>query len=354
MKILIIQHKMIGDVLLTSLLCENVKKAFPNATVDYLVNVNTLPILENNPFIDHLIVFDETKYKGFFNLLKFCKQVDQNNYDVVIDAYSKLQSWINVAINKAPIKISYKKPGREFIYTNTVIRHDEPNSYLGLSIEHRLALLQPLGIEKPLATEPKLYLTSNEIKRAKELFKKHQVNTKRKTVMVSLLGSDPSKTYPLSQMAKMVNHLGSNYDVNILFNYFPKQKEQALEVYNQLSDEVKAKVYFDLLGDDLRGFIALTNECDIIIGNDGGAINMSKAVGKKSFIIFSPWIDKKVWATFEDGINHVSVHLKDYQASRFVGMNNRKIKKVVNDFYADFNFELFQDKFDSFLQSHLK
>ena len=104
--------------------------------------------------------------------------------------------------------------------------------------------------------------------------------------MVSLLGSDPSKTYPLSQMAKMVNHLGRNYDVNILFNYFPKQKEQALEVYNQLSDEVKTKVYFDLLGDDLRGFIALTNECDIIIGNDGGAINMSKAVGKKSFIIF--------------------------------------------------------------------
>ena len=259
MKILIIQHKMIGDVLLTSLLCENVKKAFPDAIVDYLVNVNTLPVLENNPFIDHLIVFDESKYKGFFNLLKFCKKVDQNNYDVVIDAYSKLQSWLNVAINNAPIKISYKKPGREFIYTNTVNRHDIPHSYLGLSIEHRLALLQPLGIEKPLANEPKLYLTPNEIKKAKELFKKYQVDIKRKTVMVSLLGSDPSKTYPLNQMAKMVNHLGNNYNVNILFNYFPKQRNLALEVYNQLSEETKAKVYFDLLGDDLRGFIDLTN-----------------------------------------------------------------------------------------------
>lgn len=354
MKILIIQHKMIGDVLITSLLCENIKKAYPNAIVDYLINSNTLPVLENNPYIDHKIVFDEKENKGLMNLIKFSKKVNQNRYDIVIDAYSKLQSWVDVFINNAPKKISYKKIGRTFLYTDNVEKHDEPNSYLGLAIEHRLSLLKPLGIETPLATEPKLYLTEEEINFAKDLFTKHQVDSTRKTVMISLLGSDSSKTYPLNEMAKMVDFIGQHYNVNILFNYFPKQLPQAKEVYNQLSDETKSKVYFELLGNDLREFIAIANECDVIVGNDGGAINMSKALGKKSFIIFSPWIDKKVWATFEDGINHTSVHLKDYFPEKLGDLNNRQIKKQVDEFYLIFDFELFKEKLEYFLSPLIK
>ena len=354
MKILIIQHKMIGDVLITSLLCENLKKAYPNATIDYLVNSNTLPVLENNPYIDNKIIFDEKQTKGFFKLIQFSKQVNQNKYDVVIDAYSKIQSWIDVFINKAPKKISYKKPGRTFLYTDNVIKHNEPNSTLGLAIEHRLELLKPLGIDIPLVTEPKLYLTEKEIQTAKKIFQQHNVDLSRKTVMISLLGSDPSKTYPLNEMAKLVNFIGENYNVNILFNYFPKQLAQAKEVYSQLSETTKSKVYFELLGDDLRSFIAIANECDLIVGNDGGAINMSKAVGKKSFIIFSPWIDKNVWATFEDGINHTSVHLKDYFPEKFEGLNNRQIKKEVNNYYSLFDFELFKGKLSEFLSEHMK
>lgn len=352
MKILIIQHKMIGDVLITSLLCENIKKTYPNAIVDYLINSNTLPVLENNPYIDHKIVFDEKENKGLLKLIKFSKKINQNQYDIVIDAYSKLQSWVDVFINNASKKVSYKKIGRTFLYTDNVEKHEEPESYLGLAIEHRLSLLKPIGIEKPLATEPKLYLTEEEIQFAKELFKQHQVDNSRKTIMISLLGSDPSKTYPLDKMAKMVDFIGQNYNVNILFNYFPKQINQAKEVYNQLSKETQEKVYFELLGNDLREFIAIANECDLIVGNDGGAINMSKAVGKKSFIIFSPWIDKNVWATFEDGINHTSVHLKDYFPKKFKDLKNRQIKKRVEEFYSFFDFELFKEKLINFLEKN--
>ncbi len=354
MKILVIQHKMIGDVLISSLLCENLKKAFPNAIVHYLVNSNTLPVLENNPFIDELIIFNENETKGLLKLICFSKNVNKNQYDIVIDAYSKIQSWIDVFINQASKKISYKKPGRTFLYTDNVTKHTEPKSHLGLAIEHRLALLKPLGIEKPLATEPKLYLTEKEIENARKNLKDHQINPNRKTVMISLLGSDESKTYPLDEMAKMVDFLGLNYDVNILFNYFPKQIKQAEKVYNQLSSETKSKIYFDLLGGDLRSFIALANECDLIIGNDGGAINMSKALSKKSFIVFSPWIDKNVWATFEDGIHHTSVHLKDYFPEKFDNLTNRQIKKQVDLFYSYFDFDLFKEKLRKFLDLHLK
>lgn len=344
---------MIGDVLICSLLCENIKKHLSNVQVDYLVNSNTLPVLENNPYIDNLIVFDEKEHKGLKKMIGFARKINQNQYDVVIDAYSKLISWLTVFFNNAPKKISYKKRGRSFLYTHNIEKHFNPKSHLGLAIEHRLALLQPLGIDNPTVHFPKLYVTEKEKQFAQVEFQKHGLHPQRKTVMISLLGSDETKTLPLAEMAKLVEYIGKNYEVNILFNYFPSQISQARQVYDALSREVQQKVFFDLLGDDLRAFIVIMDACDLIVGNDGGAINMAKALEKPSFIVFSPWIEKKAWASFEDSINHVSTHLADFMHEKLEGISQKTIKKQVFEFYKFLTFELFENQLKTFLNRHL-
>ena len=55
MKILIIKQKMIGDVLISSILCNNLKKAYPDSQVDYLVYESTVGVLQGNPNIDNII-----------------------------------------------------------------------------------------------------------------------------------------------------------------------------------------------------------------------------------------------------------------------------------------------------------
>ena len=142
--------------------------------------------------------------------------------------------------------------------------------------------------------------------------------------------------------------------MTILFNYFPKQIKQAETILNLCSDKTKSKIYFDLLGSDLRSFIAIMNECDAIIGNDGGAINMAKALNKPSFIIFSPWIEKKMWATFEDGINHSSVHLEDYQPNLFREKTEKELKDEAENLYLELKPELIIPKLELFASYHLK
>lgn len=108
-----------------------------------------------------------------------------------------------------------------------------------------------------------------------------------------------------------------------------------------------------MLGGDLRSFIGLVNQCDIIIGNDGGAINMAKALEKPSFIIFSPWIEKKIWATFEDGIHHLSVHLKDYRPDLFEQKTEKMLKKKSLSLYEEFKPDFFKAKIKLFLEQNL-
>ena len=344
---------MIGDVLVSSTICNNLRKAYPDSQIDYLVYESTIPVLEGNPNIDNVLLFQDKHRKSKREFLNLAHEIRDSKYDLLIDAYSKLESWLIVLLSGAKRKISYKKPGRTFLYTDNVPFAEFPKTNLGLAIERRLSLLEPLDLKIEVDPFPKLYVTDKENKDALTFFEHHQLRKDRKTVMISLLGSENLKTYPLEYMAKVVDFIADNQDVNILFNYFPKQIKDAKIVFDACKPSTQEKIYFDLLGGELRGFIALMNQCDLIIGNDGGAINMAKALGKPSFIIFSPWIEKKVWATLEDGIHHISVHLNDFKPKSLASKTEKELKKNALSLYQEFEPELFKDKIELFLKQNL-
>ena len=74
MKILVIQMKFIGDVLATSIICNNLKKIYPNSQIDFLVYPFTKPVIENNPNIDTIVFFEEKNRKSKIELIKFLKK----------------------------------------------------------------------------------------------------------------------------------------------------------------------------------------------------------------------------------------------------------------------------------------
>ena len=353
MKILVIQQKMIGDVLISSIICNNLRKAYPEAKIDYLVYESTIQVLLGNPSIDEIILFKQEHKKSKIAFLKLALELRKEKYDLLIDAYSKMESWLLIPIVKAKTSISYKKLGRNFLYTHNVPFAEFPKTNLGLAIERRLSLLDPLSLAIEIDPLPKLYLSNDEIQKATILFEKHAVNKGRKTVMISLIGSEKLKTYPFKYMAKLIDQIADSFDVNILFNYFPKQVEDAKQIYNHCKTTTQEKIYFDLLGSDLRSFVGIMNNCDLIIGNDGGAINIAKALNKPSFIIFSPWIEKKIWATFEDGKNHISVHLNDFRPELIENKDYKNLKKNALNLYDSFLPELIHKKLNDFLFNHL-
>ena len=350
MKVLIIQQKMIGDVLTCSILCELIKKKHPDYTVHYLVNSNTKPVVENNPFIDKLILFTPSYREKKSELFEFLLSVRKENYDIVIDAYSKLESNLITLFSGANIKISYSKHYSKFIYTDSIIQKVRPSTNVGLAIERRLQLLETLNIHSDFSTFPKLYVTEEENLRAIDLLKSHKINLSKKTIMISIIGSSENKTYPLSYMSTIVDYIAEQEDCNILFNYIPNQIKEAKTIYNNCLANTKKKIYFDVLGKNLREFISLVNQCDYIIGNDGGAINMAKAFNKPSFIIFSPWIEKNIWATFEDSIYHKSVHLKDYKPDLFLNKSDSTLKKNSIKLYQHFKPSFIKSSLINFMQ----
>ena len=96
------------------------------------------------------------------------------------------------------------------------------------------------------------------------------------------------------------------------------------------------------------------HHCSLIIGNDGGAVNIAKALQKASFTIFSPWIKKESWSIFDDGIINKAVHLNDYQPELFKEKKRKEFHENYAFYYKAFQPEFFMQELDIFLKNNLK
>lgn len=351
MKILVIQQKKIGDVLISSIICNNLKKIMPNAKIHYLINQEALPVIEGNPNINKAITIHPEHRKNVWAFIKFSLQIRRQRYDVVIDAYTKLESWFIVLLCGAKRRISYKKKYRTFLYTDNLSRESVKVSRPGRVIDLKLLLIQPFSNMVEPERFPKIYINEYEQQKALLLFKEHCIPPK-KNLMLNIVGSCPLKTYPLEYMATLVNHIVDRVDVNILFNFLPHQKDIAQRIYELCNHTAKKNIFFELSNYNLRTFIIIMNQCAAIIGNEGGAIHIAKALNKPSFTIFSPWICKHDWSTFEDDLYHVAVHLSDYKHNLYEHTRESLYKNKALELFEELKPELFLPKLSSYVTYH--
>ena len=351
-KILVIQQKMIGDVLVSSLLCEHLKYHFPDSEIHYVVNENTVAVVQNNPSIDRIVIFKKEYRTSKLVFLRFLKAISRERYDVVIDIYGKLESNLITLFSKAKMKIAYAKGYSELIYTDTMPLQTRKPGKTGITVADRLGLLAPLipsGLD--VEKEPKIYLTADEIGEARFFLESQNVDTSRPILMIGILGSSESKTYPLEQMAQVIDAIADKTNATLLFNYIPSQHADAQRLYNLCSEETRSKIAFDTFAPSLRKFLGLMHHCNALIGNEGGAVNMAKALSIPTFSIYSPWINKMAWHTFEKDSN-VAVHLSDYLPELIQEKPKKELMSEAPGLYKRFTFKFFIGTLKAFLENH--
>ena len=187
---------MVGDVLMSSLLCEHLKTN-ENCAVDYLIHEHAQDVVLGNPFVDNILIFPKELRKNKVAFFNYLWRLRKQRYDAVIDVYGKIESSLISLFVKSPLKISYRKWYSRFIYDITFVRGAHKKTPLGDAIETRLVLLTPLVKElKAPGLIPKIHISNEEQQQAKKFLKEHKVDLTKPILIVGALGSSESKTYP--------------------------------------------------------------------------------------------------------------------------------------------------------------
>ena len=342
MKILVIQQKMIGDVLSSSIICENIKQWNSNIKIDFIANRHTLPVIENNPYIDEIIIFEDYFRNTKMSFLDFLINHNKKKYDIIIDAYGKIESILITIFSRGKIKIGYKKWYTKFVYSILIEREThKPKSGVQLSIINRLKLLEPIikkNINKKL--KPKIYLKNDRKKNSDFL----SIKKENLLIMISALGSSEQKSYPTDKMVILLNYLVKMHSVKLILNYMPKQNKEIINLLKKINLKTKEAIIVNKTPKSLKEYILTVSDCNAIVGNEGGAINIAKALDIPSFSIFSPQIDPDAWCSKSP--KDVSVHVKDFN-NQFKGFKMKKSE--IKRLYESFDFNYFQKDLSNFI-----
>lgn len=344
MKVLVIQIKMIGDVLASTVICETIKKNNPEAEVHYLIQKNTFAVVDNNPFIDKVIFFEPEEHKGFFNLYQFGKDLKKEKYDTIIDVYGKWDSIIPAYFSGAKTIVGHYKWYTKFFFTKTVVPDADCNATANA---YRL-LLSKTALNKEVGMiYPQIHLREEEKEKAKAAIKEN-CDTSKPIFMIGILGSGKNKSLPPKYMAETLDIIANTKDVQMLFNYMPNQLDDVKAIYNLCTKETQAKINLIFYAKSLRDFIALQSQCNALIGNEGGATNMAKALNMPTFTIYAPWINRTSWNIKEETGFYDIVHLNDYYPELYQ-KHAKNYKALAFEWYEKLIPELFAEKLKAFI-----
>lgn len=323
-KILIIQNKRIGDVLISSVIANNFKKKYPDSIVHFMCYPFTQGVIENNKNIDEIISIEEKKIKNIFDFGKLILSVRKQKYDVIFDPYSKFQSRLICKFSNSPKTVGHKsrkKFGNLAYYTNPIEILKDKTNICGKAIEDRIHLLQQESTFLEIDYEPKIFLTTTE-----KQFKIPHKYQGKKIVMLGILGSTPNKSMPYEYIATIIDHIATTFDCYLLFNYAPHQHAEADKIYSICKN--KSNIILDLYAPTIRDFAVLMNQCSVLVSNEGGTVHIAKALNKPTFTIFSPFVNKSHWASFEDGKMHHSIHLLEEKPELFNAYTFEERKRI--------------------------
>jgi len=152
--ILVIRLSAIGDVVMATPVAEGLRRRYPDATIHWLAEPAVLPVLENNPFVDRVIVWQKARLKAdlrggrfiraFRSLRDLRDTLRRNRYTMALDLQGLLKSGSMARLSGAPVRVGLgSKEGSGIFMTRTV---DRPPDDPMIGSEY-LMLLESLGCD---------------------------------------------------------------------------------------------------------------------------------------------------------------------------------------------------------------
>jgi lipopolysaccharide heptosyltransferase II len=148
-RILVIQTAFLGDVILSTPVVSELKRLYPNSNIDILVKKGNESLVNDNPKIHQVYVFDKTNGK-WASIMRLTREFRKNRYDLVINLHRFGSSGIICAFSGAKLKYGFKKNPFSFSYSKSFEHTIGDGTH---EVERNLSILKEFGAVEKLKPE---------------------------------------------------------------------------------------------------------------------------------------------------------------------------------------------------------
>ena len=313
-KILIVRRDNIGDLICTLPLIASIRKLYPTARIDLLVNSYSAAVAADNPDIDHLYVYTKAKHRGagetvlgvHARRLWMTLQLRLARYDWLVLA--------NAGCMPRPLRWARQVGAKNIVGFRAegcegaeILTHPIPFVQLtGVhEVEYLMQLLQPFGT---VAEIPATRITPEPDALAAARHLLRPAGDHKPLVGINISARLPSQQWPAERFIELIHQL--QVEARCVLFWAPGSQGNA---GHPGDDEKAAEIFSACAGVDLTPYptrslsqlIAGISVTDLLVTADGGALHIGAACNKPIVALFGD-SDSRQWYPWR--VPHIILH----------------------------------------------
>jgi len=252
-----------------------IKKQIPNVYLAILVSKENRDLVEGNPFLDEVILYDKQgSEKSLWRNYQFIRSLKAKKFDAVIHFHPRSRAYWISYLAGIPIRIGYRLKAHRLLTHAFPYRKPEGKKH---EAKYNFDLLSLFGIDQPEKLELCIPLRDEH----KEIVERYLSDFGR-YVVFNPSASSLSKIWPAAYFATVADQLFERYGLTPVIIGGTQDKHSS-----DLMKKNMRSPFLDLTGKLKLGSLAwLFKQSEFLISNDTGPVHIAAAVETPVLSIF--------------------------------------------------------------------
>jgi len=273
--ILIIRLSSIGDILLSTPFIRQVRHTFYNSRIDYVIKEKYKDLLIDNPHIDNLIIFEESKNKN--TLKKIKERIKRTKYNYIFDLHNNFRS---IYLRRG-LKADYVKHIKKDKLKQTVLVFLKQNRYKKIVTipERYLNVAKPVGVKSD-NHGLELYWQNQTENSVNKILQEKKLNVTDRFICIAPGAGFFTKRWPIHFFKQLTELFTRKTKYKILILGGPLDRQWGNELENH-PNTINLTGELSLLQSGI-----VISKSSGMISNDSGLMHMATAVKTPVLAIF--------------------------------------------------------------------
>jgi heptosyltransferase-3 len=283
-RILLIQLKHLGDILVTTPVIAALKDAWPQAEVSALVPRGMEAMLTEHPGLTEVLTMDRGD-RSPWSFLKFAGGLRRRGFDLVLEFSGGDRGALYTWLTRARTRIGFEHPRRPAWHRRlafTLLAAQPPLRQH--TIEKNLSLVRALGVE-PRHYGLEFFWNQQTEEQVQKLLHRQGL-TQKNFILIHPPARWLFKCWTAEGYAQVIDALQNDYKLPVVLTAAPAPQEM------QFMAEIEHRLHshpVNLAGTlDLKALGAMIAHARLFIGVDSAPMHLAAAVGTPTVVLFGP------------------------------------------------------------------